>query len=84
MNPIWALTSVALGFTGLIFLGVFLTYVQSGGQDVIGLLERGAIYPFALAHILLGCGLLRARWLLIETVRMPSPSPGERHHTDDF
>ncbi|WP_437044049.1 DUF998 domain-containing protein [Streptomyces sp. enrichment culture] len=59
VGPSWSFVSVTLGLIGLISLGAFLAYAQAGGDEIIGLLEHGAIYPFVLAHLLLGCGLLR-------------------------
>lgn len=50
--------SVMLGIIGLASFAVFMTDVFSGWVWNIGMLERGAIYPIMVGHVLLGAGLL--------------------------
>jgi hypothetical protein len=48
---------VALGVTGLISLAAFLAVVTSGAGILIGLVERGAVYPFLIGLICTGAAL---------------------------
>jgi hypothetical membrane protein len=53
-----AAVTIVLGTIGLVFLVAFLIDVRAGINITIGLLERGAIYPFVATHIILGACLL--------------------------
>ena len=48
---------IAFGVTGLVFLAVFLAVVMSEAGILIGLAERGAVYPFLLGFICAGVAL---------------------------
>ncbi|MEV6704374.1 hypothetical protein [Micromonospora wenchangensis] len=49
------------GTFGLLSLVVFGTMVASGAGVLIGLFERGIIYPFLIGFVLAGAALRRRR-----------------------
>nr|WP_062339239.1 DUF998 domain-containing protein [Herbidospora sakaeratensis] len=48
---------VAAGVLGLAFLVGYLALLESGAGLLIGLVERGVVYPFLLGFVLLGAAL---------------------------
>ena len=50
--------NVLLGIVGLASFTIFMTDVSTGWMWNVGMLERGAIYPIMISHILLGRDLL--------------------------
>jgi len=56
-------TLVVLGVTGLVCLAAFLAVVVAGPGLLIGLVERGAVYPFLIGLICAGASIWRRRAL---------------------
>jgi hypothetical membrane protein len=52
---------VVLGMVGFVSLVTFLAVLTSGANVLIGLFERGVIYPFLIGYILVGAALTGGR-----------------------
>ena len=56
-------TLVALGTLGLVSMAAFMGVLVSGANVLIGLFERGAVYPFLISLIVVGATLWKRRSL---------------------
>jgi hypothetical membrane protein len=66
-----AVIAMSLGTMGVISMAAFLIDVRAQINFLIGVFERGAIYPFVATQIILGLGLIR-RQSLRPTTTAPS------------
>lgn len=66
-----AVISLILGIVGLVFFVIFQFVARADGTQLIGLVERGAIYPFVATQLLFGVGLL----LSSQRSRQPGARP---------